>query len=54
MTEFAEWLNTGYEISPVLIAGISQYQFVHIHPFFGWQWQNSHKRPYRPRESRAS
>jgi Fic family protein len=33
MTEFAEWLNTGSEISPVLIAGISQYQFVHIHPF---------------------
>ena len=33
MTEFVEWLNTGSEISPVLIAGICQYQFVHIHPF---------------------
>ena len=33
MTEFVEWLNTESEISPVLIAGISQYQFVHIHPF---------------------
>ena len=33
MTEFVEWLNTGSEISPVLITGISQYQFVHIHPF---------------------
>jgi hypothetical protein len=26
MTEFVEWLNTESEISPVLIAGISQYQ----------------------------
>lgn len=33
MTEFVEWLNTGSEISAVLIAGICQYQFVHIHPF---------------------
>ena len=33
MTEFVGWLNTGSEISPVLIAGISQYQFVQIHPF---------------------
>jgi Fic family protein len=33
MKEFVEWLNKGSNISPVLIAGISQYQFVDIHPF---------------------
>ena len=33
MTEFVEWLNKESDISPVLIAGICQYQFVHIHPF---------------------
>jgi len=33
MTEFVEWLNKASDISPVLIAGICQYQFVHIHPF---------------------
>ena len=31
--EFVEWLNKEKEISPVLVAGISQYQFVDIHPF---------------------
>jgi Fic family protein len=33
MQEFAEWLNQASDMSPVLIAGISQFQFVNIHPF---------------------
>ncbi|MGB3458407.1 MAG: Fic family protein [Halobacteriota archaeon] len=33
MQEFVDWLNKDSDISPVLIAGISQYQFVDIHPF---------------------
>lgn len=33
MNEFVEWLNKESNISPVLIAGISQFQFVEIHPF---------------------
>jgi len=33
MKEFVEWLNEKKKISPVLMAGISQYQFVDIHPF---------------------
>ena len=33
MHEFIEWINTSEGISPVLVAAISQFQFVHIHPF---------------------
>ena len=33
MKEFVKWLNRESDISPVLTAGISQYQFVDIHPF---------------------
>jgi Fic family protein len=33
MKELVRWLTTDSSISPVLMAGISQYQFVHIHPF---------------------
>lgn len=33
MREFVEWLNETEDISPILAAGISQFQFVHIHPF---------------------
>jgi len=33
MREFVAWLNKVEELSPVLIAGIAQFQFVHIHPF---------------------
>ena len=36
MKEFIEWLKYSIEatdISPIIIAGIAQYQFVHIHPF---------------------
>lgn len=33
--EFVDWLNSSdtTDISPIIIAGIAQYQFVHIHPF---------------------
>jgi len=31
--EFAEWVNKAEDISPILVAGIAQFQFVHIHPF---------------------
>jgi hypothetical protein len=30
---FIEWLNSGIDIHPVLISGVAQFQFVHIHPF---------------------
>ncbi|MCK4329132.1 Fic family protein [candidate division WOR-3 bacterium] len=33
MKEFVVWLNKKSNISPVLRAGINQFQFVHIHPF---------------------
>jgi Fic family protein len=33
MREFVQWLNKAHDLSPVLVAGISQFQFVHIHPF---------------------
>jgi Fic family protein len=33
MREFVQWLNKAGDLSPVLIAGIAQFQFVHIHPF---------------------
>ncbi|MEW6095396.1 MAG: Fic family protein [bacterium] len=33
MEGFVEWLNKESELSPVLMAGVSQYQFVDIHPF---------------------
>jgi Fic family protein len=33
MHEFVRWLNKEHDISPVLTAGITQYQFVDIHPF---------------------
>ena len=33
MREFAEWINKAEDVSPVLVAGIAQFQFVHIHPF---------------------
>lgn len=33
MTEFIAWLRDENEINPVLIAGIAQFQLVHIHPF---------------------
>ena len=33
MREFVGWLNTTEDLSPILIAGVAQFQFVHIHPF---------------------
>lgn len=33
MADLVKWLNRKQEIHPVLISGISQFQFVHIHPF---------------------
>ncbi|MHB8280661.1 MAG: Fic family protein [Candidatus Humimicrobiaceae bacterium] len=33
MREFMEWINKAEDSSPILVAGISQFQFVHIHPF---------------------
>ncbi len=33
MLEFTEWINKAEDVSPILVAGIAQFQFVHIHPF---------------------
>ena len=33
MREFTEWINKAEDLSPILMAGIVQFQFVHIHPF---------------------
>ncbi len=33
MRELVEWLNIRTSIHPILVAGISQFQLVHIHPF---------------------
>ncbi len=33
MREFTEWINNAEDLSPILVAGITQFQFVHIHPF---------------------
>jgi len=33
MREFTEWITKDEDISPILVAGIAQFQFVHIHPF---------------------
>lgn len=33
MSELLQWINAEQNISPILVAGISQFQLVHIHPF---------------------
>ena len=33
MAELVDWLNREQDIHPVLVSGIAQFQFVHIHPF---------------------
>jgi Fic family protein len=33
MKDLVEWLNTQEGLSPVLLAGVAQFQLVHIHPF---------------------
>ena len=33
MAALVDWLNREQEVHPVLMSGISQFQFVHVHPF---------------------
>ena len=33
MREFVHWINKGEDMSSILVAGVAQFQFVHIHPF---------------------
>ncbi|MFV2040765.1 MAG: Fic family protein, partial [Candidatus Hydrothermarchaeales archaeon] len=33
MKELVEWINQPKDISPIILASIAQFQFVHIHPF---------------------
>lgn len=33
MPELLQWINEEQKISPILVAGIAQFQLVHIHPF---------------------
>ena len=33
MTEFVSWMNAEQEVHPILVAGVAQFQLVHIHPF---------------------
>lgn len=33
MAKLVDWLNREREIHPVLVSGIAQFQFVHVHPF---------------------
>ncbi len=33
MTQLVDWLNEESDIHPVLVAGLAQFQLVHIHPF---------------------
>lgn len=33
MTGFVSWLNAEEDVHPILVAGIGQFQMVHIHPF---------------------
>lgn len=33
MAEFVSWLNSEQDVHPILVAGIAQFQLVHIHPF---------------------
>jgi Fic family protein len=33
MAEFVSWLNSEQDAHPILVAGIAQFQLVHIHPF---------------------
>ena len=33
MAELVDWLNCEHETHPILMSGIAQFQFVHIHPF---------------------
>jgi Fic family protein len=33
MAELVDWLNREQDVHPVMVSGISQFQFVHVHPF---------------------
>lgn len=33
MAELVDWLNRAQEVHPVLVSGVAQFQFVHVHPF---------------------
>ncbi len=33
MAELVDWLNREQEVHPVLVSGVAQFQFVHVHPF---------------------
>lgn len=33
MAEFVAWINAEQDVHPILVAGIAQFQLVHIHPF---------------------
>lgn len=33
MADFVAWLNAEQEVHPILVAGVAQFQLVHIHPF---------------------
>jgi len=33
VAELVDWINQEEEVHPILVSGISQFQFVHIHPF---------------------
>lgn len=41
MAELVDWLNQEKEVHPVLVSGISQFQFVHIHPFLDGNGRHS-------------
>ncbi len=32
-TELVDWLDREQEVHPVLVSGVAQFQFVHVHPF---------------------
>jgi hypothetical protein len=33
MAEYVAWLNGPEKLHPVLLVGVAQFQFIHIHPF---------------------
>ncbi|MBI5374037.1 MAG: Fic family protein [Candidatus Schekmanbacteria bacterium] len=33
MRQLVEWINSAEDVSPIIVAGIAQFQFVHVHPF---------------------
>jgi Fic family protein len=41
MAELVDWLNREQEVHPVLVSGISQFQFVHVHPFLDGNGRSS-------------